>query len=266
MDGSNECISNDGIITVEQFKAIYPHKRKSKIEAALCESLEDLQKQNSSLEQYIENFIEIADKLAEKYNREREEREGIIHVQGYPHGLGFYDINTLKLVKYKDCDGRVFTEDDGDYTFKLDVKKYITDNQLVQEKVRKTVFVNAEHGKNEIVTTLTPDRYLETTSYANETDWVLNNIGTDDEKRKWVVSDEIFKRKYRHVKDNIFEPVYTMFAYKVHENIVFRWKRGAYVTMFFLGKGGYLMVDPENEDDIYGCAKEDFAKTYVPIE
>ena len=79
MDESNECISNDGIITVEQFKAIYPQKRKSKIEAALCESLEDLQKQNSSLEQYIENFIEIADKLAEKYNREREEREGIIH-------------------------------------------------------------------------------------------------------------------------------------------------------------------------------------------
>ena len=59
-----------------------------------------------------------------------------VKLQGYPHGMGFYFMSnepneerTIKLLKYKDIDNKVFTLDNGQkFTFKLDIKKYIHDN------------------------------------------------------------------------------------------------------------------------------------------
>lgn len=194
-------------------------------------------------------------------------------IQGYPHGMGFYyfpskyeEDQEVRLLKYKDIDGRVFTYDDGTkFTFRLDIKKYISDNHLIRHIVKKKVLVQAVHGNNEIVYSIDPDGYLETSNFASETDWVLNNVGIGEDDRYWVVSPDVFKRKYIHVKDNLFRPAYMMYAYKVKENILFLIKKPMLTSMFELQAGGYLMVDPEDEN-VYGCAKEDFAKSYTIIE
>jgi len=195
-----------------------------------------------------------------------------VKLQGYPHGMGFYFMSneaneerTIKLLKYKDIDNKVFTLDnDQKFTFKLDIKKYIHDNHLIKHIVRKNVYVNAVHGENEMVLSIDPDGYLESESWANKTDWVLNNVGIGEDRRFWVVSPEVFNKKYVHVKDNLYKPTYTMYAYKVSENIIFLIKKPFKTDMFYLQSGGYLMVDPEDET-VYGCAEEDFAKSYTII-
>jgi hypothetical protein len=115
--------------------------------------------------------------------------------------------------------------------------------------------VKATRGKNQYVITYDSEDRYETTCFASENDWVLYNIGKPG--NKWVISDEMFKWKYKQIDDNIYEPVFTVEVCQLPENI--KYKKGNQILYFL--KDGYLIKDLTT-GKIHGCSQKDFEYSY----
>lgn len=96
----------------------------------------------------------------------------------------------------------------------------------------------------------------------NQPGWIVKNITGPEQ---WIIEDSTFKRKYEvdPEQPGVYKPKGgPMLAAQISENLEItppNW-RG---DIQRIKAGDYLLMDPTNPTDIYGCEEEVFHKTYV---
>ena len=142
---------------------------------------------------------------------------------------------------------------------------------LIFNNCKKTTSIIARQGiLNEEVQTILNDGTKETEirkvkldKITNQPDWIVNNINTEE---KWLIEDSIFKKKYELEKDNIYRPKNNiMLAAQIKENIIIKppkWNG----DIQRLNSGSYLLLDPNNQNDIYGIGELEFNNTYKILD
>lgn len=110
------------------------------------------------------------------------------------------------------------------------------------------------------LTTIASDGTRETDNLVTNNHVILNNVGNPE--NRWAVDADTFKRKYQPSDEgkNVYRPAgKPMLAYEISEPISFTAPWG---EVMYIDRGGYLMQDPDNQNDIYGISAKDFAGTY----
>lgn len=228
----NITITNDGKIIIhdfkEDFEIQYNKNDLSKLE------------QSKKLNEYVDNYLGKEDEFDE--DNFCGFRGGMIYY--FPKG-SFYGIN-------EDLDNK-------EYIDVKDLQTYIDVNNLIGEKYVKTRPIHAQKGNNEYIDTYDSEEHYETSSFASTSDWVVYNYLFPE--NKWVISDEVFKRKYKKLNKDIYVPIFTVEAYRLPENICYIKHNQKYRFL----KDGYLIKDLET-GEIYGCSLKDFERTYIEVE
>ena len=89
---------------------------------------------------------------------------------------------------------------------------------------------------------------------------VLNNVGNT--ANKWAAETSTFNRKYEQdpTQQGVYKPKGgPMNAAQINEPISFTAPWGEKMN---IDKGGYILQDPNNPNDIYGISGKDFDSTY----
>lgn len=161
---------------------------------------------------------------------------------------------------------------------------YVTTNGLQMKPASKFQRVNAQSGKSYInqygkqngmdkrqigrmvrkgaapLTTVAGDGTQETNNMVTKNHTVLNNVGNTS--NKWAAETPTFKRKYEQDPSNsgTYKPKGgPMNAAQINEPISFTAPWGEKMNV---DKGGYILQDPNNPNDIYGISGKDFDSTY----
>lgn len=161
---------------------------------------------------------------------------------------------------------------------------YVTSNGLQMKPASKFQRVNAQSGKSYInqygkqngmdkrqigrmvrkggapLSTVAGDGTQETNNMVTRNHTVLNNVGNT--ANKWAAETPTFNRKYE--QDRTQQGVYKpkggpMNATQINEPISFTAPWGEKMS---IDKGGYILQDPNNPNDIYGISGKDFDSTY----
>lgn len=171
-----------------------------------------------------------------------------------------------------------------DFKYVDDLNSYVQQNNLPMKPASKFQRVNAQSGKKYIenywkgqgldkrqigrkirksgapLQTVASDGTKETNNLVTRNHTVLNNVGNAD--NKWAAETPTFKRKYvpDATKSGVFKPKGgPMNAAQVNEPISFKAPWGEQMN---IGKGGYILQDPNNPNDIYGISQKDFDSSY----
>ncbi len=153
------------------------------------------------------------------------------------------------------------------------VKKGIEDGTLSFAEAKKFQRIMARQGTvgEEIETILkdgtqeTEKRVVKLDEKTNQPGWVVRNINSPEE---WIVEDGIFSKKYEIDPENpeVYKPKGgPMLAVQIKEDLEItppNW--GGDIQK--INAGGYLLMDPENSNDIYGIGEEEFLITYKFVE
>ena len=152
---------------------------------------------------------------------------------------------------------------------KVYVNEGIKNGTLVFSNVQKFQKITAIQGKvGEKVQTILADGTVETEPREVKLDektgnpgWIVQNITSPE---KWIMSDSTFQKRYELDKETgLFSPnKRPMLAAELKENITFKppmWGG----DIINVKRGGYIMIDKNNPDDIYGIGKDEFQKTYM---
>jgi hypothetical protein len=160
---------------------------------------------------------------------------------------------------------------------------YVSQNNLSWRPASKFQRVNAQSGKaymnqyardNKLskgdrralgrkgapLETIASDGTRETNNRVGLNQTVLNNIGNVD--NRWAVDNKTFNRKYEQdpFQNGVYKPKGgPMNATQINEPISFNAPWGERMN---IDKGGYLLQDPNNINDIYGISQKDFDNTY----
>ena len=138
---------------------------------------------------------------------------------------------------------------------------YVKQQGLSFRQASKFQRINARPAKpGEQIQTIASDGVAETTNVAKEGDWIVNNVSNPE--NQWIIDGATFQKKYVPVEGE--EGVYApkggpMNAAQISEPISFKAPWGEQMN---IGKGGYILQDPNNVDDMYGISGEDFDNTY----
>ena len=178
---------------------------------------------------------------------------------------------------------RVLNEADG---FKQvdNLNDYIASNGLQMKPASKFQRVNAQSGKSYInqygkqngmdkrqigrmvrkggapLSTVAGDGTQETNNMVTRNHTVLNNVGNT--ANRWAAETSTFKRKYEQdpSANGVYKPKGgPMNAAQINEPISFTAPWGEKMN---IDKGGYILQDPNNPNDIYGISGKDFDSTY----
>lgn len=161
---------------------------------------------------------------------------------------------------------------------------YIQQNNLQMKPASKFQRVNAQSGKNYInqygkqngmdkrqigrmvrkggapLSTVAGDGTQETNNMVTKNHTVLNNVGNT--ANKWAAETSTFNRKYEQdpTQRGVYKPKGgPMNAAQINEPISFTAPWGEKMN---IDKGGYILQDPNNPNDIYGISGKDFDSTY----
>lgn len=138
---------------------------------------------------------------------------------------------------------------------------YVASNGLQMRQASKFQRINARPAQEgERITTIASDGVGETRNVAEQGDWVVNNVSNPD--NQWIIDGKTFAKKY--VPVNGQQGVYMpkggpMNAAQINEPISFTAPWGERMN---IDKGGYILQDPNNPNDIYGISGKDFDSTY----
>lgn len=115
----------------------------------------------------------------------------------------------------------------------------------------------------EYIETWTEDG-LETTNYAKEGDYVVQNLNTDS-KEKYIVTYEVFHQRYEKIQD--FEIGYIMSPKGSVKGCVYQGGELEFVAAWgriMIIKPGDMIVTPlPNCNEVYRIARKEFDQTYV---
>ena len=119
---------------------------------------------------------------------------------------------------------------------------------------------------NEFIETWTQDG-LETTNYAKEGDFVVQNLQTEFQE-KYIVSEDMFFKRYKFFYYTDDGAVYIPTG-KVKATVYFgedmhfvaKWGR-----LMVLKHGDYIVTPLPNEDEVYRIARQEFFETYEEID
>jgi hypothetical protein len=134
------------------------------------------------------------------------------------------------------------------------MNQYARDNKLSKRERR------ALGRKGTPLTTVASDGTIETNNRVGLNQTVLNNLGNKD--NRWAVDNQTFNRKYEEdpTAKGVYKPKgVPMNATQINEPISFDTPWGETMN---IDKGGYLLQDPNNINDIYGISQKDFDNTY----
>ena len=161
---------------------------------------------------------------------------------------------------------------------------YIQQNNLQMKPASKFQRVNAQSGKSYInqygkqngmdkrqigrmvrkggapLSTVAGDGTQETNNMVTKNHTVLNNVGNTS--NKWASETSTFARKYEQdpTQQGVYKPKGgPMNAAQINEPISFTAPWGERMNV---DKGGYILQDPNNPNDIYGISGKDFDSTY----
>ena len=161
---------------------------------------------------------------------------------------------------------------------------YIQQNNLQMKPASKFQRVNAQSGKNYInqygkqngmdkrqigrmvrkggapLSTVAGDGTQETNNMVTKNHTVLTNVGNT--ANKWAAETSTFNRKYEQdpTQQGVYKPKGgPMNAAQINEPISFTAPWGEKMNV---DKGGYILQDPNNPNDIYGISGKDFDATY----
>lgn len=177
-----------------------------------------------------------------------------------------------------------------EYGFKHvdDLNSYISSNGLQMRPVKKFQRVNAQSGKSYInqygkemgmdrrqigrmvrkngapLSTVASDGTQETTNMVTRNHTVVNNVGNDS--NRWAVDTPKFRKKYEQdpLQKGVYRPKgQPMNAAQINEPISFTAPWGEEMN---IDKGGYILQDPTNPNDVYGISGKDFDSTYKFID
>lgn len=152
-------------------------------------------------------------------------------------------------------------EMDNPYRQVPNLADYIQQQGLQMRQASKFQRINARPAQEgERITTIASDGVSETTNVAGQGDWVVNNVSNPD--NQWIIDGKTFAKKY--VPVNGQQGVYMpkggpMNAAQINEPISFTAPWGETMN---IDKGGYILQDPTNPNDIYGISGKDFDNTY----
>jgi len=183
----------------------------------------------------------------------------------------------------KESVNKILNEEDG-FRQVDDLNAYVASNGLKMRPASKFQRVNAQSGKRYIdqygkqngmdkrqigrmvrrggapLTTVAGDGTQETNNMVTRNHTVLNNVGNTS--NRWAVETPTFKRKYERDPSNggTYKPKGgPMNAAQINEPISFTAPWGEKMNV---DKGGYILQDPDNPNDIYGISGKDFDSTY----
>ena len=119
---------------------------------------------------------------------------------------------------------------------------------------------------DEFIETWTQDG-LETTNYAKEGDFVVQNLQTEF-REKYIVSEAMFFKRYRFFYYSGDGAVYIPTG-KVKATIYFgddmyfvaKWGR-----LMVLKYGDYIVTPMPNQDEVYRIARQEFFETYEEVD
>lgn len=134
------------------------------------------------------------------------------------------------------------------------MNQYARDNGLSKRDRR------ALGRKGAPLETIASDGTRETNNRVGLNQTVLNNIG--NKGNRWAVDNKTFNRKYEQdpSQGGIYKPKGgPMNATQINEPISFNAPWGERMN---IDKGGYLLQDPNNVNDVYGISQKDFDNTY----
>ena len=161
---------------------------------------------------------------------------------------------------------------------------YVTSNGLQMKPASKFQRVNAQSGKSYInqygkqngmdkrqigrmvrrggapLSTVAGDGTQETNNIVTKNHTVLNNVGNT--ANRWAAETPTFNRKYEQdpTRQGVYKPKGgPMNAAQINEPISFTAPWGERMNV---DKGGYILQDPNNPNDIYGISGKDFDSTY----
>ena len=161
---------------------------------------------------------------------------------------------------------------------------YIQQNNLQMKPASKFQRVNAQSGKSYInqygkqngmdkrqigrmvrkggapLSTVAGDGTQETNNMVTKNHTVLNNVGNT--ANKWASETPTFARKYEQdpTQQGVYKPKGgPMNATQINEPISFTAPWGERMNV---DKGGYILQDPNNPNDVYGISGKDFDSTY----
>lgn len=140
-------------------------------------------------------------------------------------------------------------------------KNYITQYGKERGMNKRQIGRMIRRGKSAPLTTVASDGTTETTKPITKNDVVLNNVGNRD--NKWSPDNSTFQRKYEQdpsLGGNVYKPKGgPMNAAQINEPISFTTPWGEQMN---IDKGGYILQDPNNKEDVYGISGRDFHDTY----
>jgi hypothetical protein len=161
---------------------------------------------------------------------------------------------------------------------------YVASKGLQMKPASKFQRVNAQSGKSYInqfgkqngmdkrqigrmvrkggapLSTVASDGTQETNNMVTKNHTVLNNVGNT--ANRWATETPTFKRKYEQdpSANGVYKPKGgPMNAVQIDEPISFTAPWGEKMN---IDKGGYILQDPNNPNDIYGISGKDFDLTY----
>ena len=149
------------------------------------------------------------------------------------------------------------------------VKKGIENGTLTFEEAQKFQRITAKQGiEGQKVQTILSDGTVETDERevkidekTGEPGWVVNNVNGPEQ---WIIEDSTFKKKYEVDPENpdVYKPKGgPMLAAQINEDLTFqppRWNG----DIQNIKAGGYLLMDPTDEEDIYGIGQKEFLNSY----
>ena len=168
---------------------------------------------------------------------------------------------TLKKI-IKESVKRAISEELGGYTPVEDIVEYVRENNFNWKPCFKFKSIQVRKAKpGEVVKTILANGTEETEGrIAEEGDFVVKNLAGPEQ---WIMKPNVLAKKYVETdKPGIFKPKGgPMLAAELQESIEFKppmW--GGDVQR--INAGGFLLMDPTNNDDIYGIGREEFFDTY----
>lgn len=146
-----------------------------------------------------------------------------------------------------------------DYRFIPDLVAYAEGlDKVPVSKFQRINAVKAQGGEE--IETIASDGTKETTNIASAGDYIVNNVSNPD--NRWIIDAKTFEKKYQIDPENV--GVYMpkggpMMAARLDEAVSFVAPWG---EKMYIDKGGYLLQDPGNSNDVYGISGPDFEATY----
>ena len=143
-----------------------------------------------------------------------------------------------------------------------DIEQYVQENDFDWKPCYKFQKVQARPAKpGEEIETILKNGKVESVRTAKEGDIVVKNV---DGPEQWAQDGATFSRKYVATdKPGIFKPKGgPMLAAEIQETISFhppKWNPGEIQDV---DAGGFLLMDPDDNGDIYAIDRERFFDTY----